>query len=101
MLRHRRIWSQREPSDIDESPDAEMHPQLCQNRDPIANLGNRHGGAIRYETDFNTHFDPLIFIVPVGLDGVDIDRELTRRGLYAYDRTSNVVMVPSRVRTKP
>jgi hypothetical protein len=34
-------------------------------------LGNRHGGAIRYETDFNPHFDPLIFIVPVGLDGVD------------------------------
>ena len=60
------------------SPDGELHSDLCQNRDPIANLGDRHGGPIRYETDFNTHFDPLIFIVPVGLDGVDIDRELPR-----------------------
>src|SRR6476646_1386497 len=54
---------------------------LCQDRDRIANLSNRHGGAIRYEPDFHTHFDPLIFIVPVGLDGMDIDRELPRRGL--------------------
>ena len=60
------------------------YSHLCQNRDPIANLGNLHGGPIRHNTDFNTHFDPLIFIVPVGLDGVDIDRELPRRGLYAY-----------------
>jgi len=61
------------------------HSHLCQNRDPIANLGNLYGGTIRYDADFNTHFDPLIFIVPVGLDGVDIDRELPRGGLYAYD----------------
>jgi len=64
------------------------HSHLCQNRDPIANLGDCHGRPIRYETDFNTHFDPLIFIVPVGLDGVDIHRELPRRGLYAYDLRS-------------
>ena len=64
------------------------HSHLRQNRDPIANLGNRHGGPIRYETDFNAHIDPLIFIVPVGLDGVDIDRELPRRVLYAYDLRS-------------
>ena len=58
--------------------------QLCQNRDPIAKLGNLYGGPIRNDTDFSTHFDPLIFIVPVGLDGVDIDCELPRGGLYAY-----------------
>ena len=64
------------------------HSHLSQNRDPIADLGNRHGGPIRYETDFNAHIDPLIFIVPVGLDGVDIDRELPRRVLHAYDLRS-------------
>jgi hypothetical protein len=61
---------------------------LCQNRDPIANLGNLDSGPVRMDTDFNPHFDPLIFIVPVGLDGVDIDRELPRCGLYAYDLRS-------------
>ena len=68
--------------------DGPSHSHLCQNRDRISNLGNRHGGPISYETDFDTHVDPLIFIVPVGLDGVDIDRELPRRGLYAYDLRS-------------
>ena len=61
---------------------------LCQDRDRIANLGNRHGGPICYEPDFNTHIDSLIFIVPVCLDRVDIDREFPRRGLYAYDLRS-------------
>jgi hypothetical protein len=67
---------------------APSHLNLRQNRDPITNLGDRHGRPIRYEADFNTHFDPLIFIVPVGLNGVDVDCELPRRGLYAYDLRS-------------
>ena len=61
---------------------------LGQDRDRIADLGNRHGGPICDKADFNTHVDPLIFIVPVCLDGVDIDGKLPRRGLYAYDLRS-------------
>ena len=67
---------------------APSHLHLRQNRDPITNLRDRHGGSVCYDTDFNTHFDPLIFIVPVGLNGVNVDRELPRRGLYAYDLRS-------------
>ena len=80
---HGVVWAAVEFRVAEQRVSSDSH--LCQNRDPIANLGNLHGGPIRHDTDFNTHFDPLIFIVPVGLDGVDIDRELPPQGLYAYD----------------
>ena len=58
---------------------------LCENRDPIANLTNLHGGPVCKDTYFNPHLHPLIFVVPVGLNGMDINGELPRRGLYAYN----------------
>jgi hypothetical protein len=57
-----------------------------QDRDPVATLVDIHVySRTCVEIDFDAHFDPARFIVPVSFDGVDGDLEVPRRGLCVYE----------------